>query len=630
MILQKTYSQIKHFKKKIKEIKNITHYLSNHGINKEVSNISCRNKFNKSRQKKFFSRTMGYFNIDKFKLKNSTSSLFQSNDIDLVHNLNIDNIGQMNDDSILKDNLINSLEKKTKGKEDQEIGDYLNEKIQKKQEQIKFPKLEIIKGLNKYKSFELIQTHKKKLQNDMTDHLQKELINKLKNMRVEINGKKKEKNDIFKKIKKIEHELEGLNMENYLSKKKFKKQFDDIAKKSAEESLNNKTQAKLKANQNKFINFNKIFKSDNISSDSQNNNLTRIIKTPSQLSLVSNKNNETQNQKKEKINNINNILPPKTRKSISKKSFEKFKVNLLQSQLQKEFEMFLNSQKEKELNMKLNKKNLENELKKLDKELEKTKKEEKEIIRKLMQYYKEILFKGKPVKKDGLVWVVKAIWYLGENVPMSFLPPFLDFDSIEYLFKLAHKQLEIEYFTKKVHEMKLSLKKDISDKYKNDFIRLKIKYKSKKENNNSLLLDKSKFYINMKKANNESISEEKKNVYLDLVKEFEEKNRQFELMNLPEINRINSVKEHLQKIKDDIIKLKQNEIKRISKCFIENNYEEIYHTNIETVLSALIGTDTKDTEMNKYHILKKNHMLKLKKIRFFDHEHVRKIFSIKE
>ena len=132
--------QIKHFKKKIKEIKNITHYLSNHGIDKVVSNISCRNKFNKSRQKKFFSRTMGYFNIDKFKLKNSTSSLFQSNDIDLVHNLNIDNIGQMNDDSIIKDNLINSLEKKTKGKEDQEIGDYLNEKMDFCAKHFFFPK----------------------------------------------------------------------------------------------------------------------------------------------------------------------------------------------------------------------------------------------------------------------------------------------------------------------------------------------------------------------------------------------------------------------------------------------------------------------------------------------------------
>ena len=63
---------------------------------------------------------------------------------------------------------------------------------------------------------------------------------------------------------------------------------------------------------------------------------------------------------------------------------------------------------------------------------------------------------------------------------------------------------------------------------------------------------------------------------------------------------------------------------RIFKCFIENNYEEKFNTNIETVLSALIGTDAKDTEMNKYNVVKKNYISKLKKIRFFDHEHISK------
>ena len=36
----------------------------------------------------------------------------------------------------------------------------------------------------------------------------------------------------------------------------------------------------------------------------------------------------------------------------------------------------------------------------------------------------------------------------------------------------------------------------------------------------------------------------------------------------------NKVKKHIEKIKKDIVELKKNEIKRISKCFIENDYEE--------------------------------------------------------
>ena len=318
------------------------------------------------------------------------------------------------------------------------------------------------------------------------------------------------------------------------------------------------------------------------------------------------------------------------------------------------------------LNLKLDLKNLENALNKIDKDLETSRKEEKEIISKLMLFYKELLFKGKSLKKDGLVWIIKAIWYLGENVPMSFMPQFLDFESIDYLFKLAHKQLEIEYFSKKIREMKLNLKKDISIKYKDDIKKLNISNKVENENNNKYSsFDKRKLYSNMKKENNVLANENKKDVYRDLVKEFEEKNLQFEIMNLPEVNRINNVKKHVEKkiknyseleklleeekdqnivkkLKDNLLQFKSNdeeeqkkinanlkkeEIKRISKCFIENNYEEKYHTNIETVLSALIGTDAKDTEMNKYNTHKKNYIAKLKKIRFFDHEHIRKILS---
>ena len=121
------------------------------------------------------------------------------------------------------------------------------------------------------------------------------------------------------------------------------------------------------------------------------------------------------------------------------------------------------------------------------------------------------------------------------------------------------------------------------------------------------------------------IIENKKDTYRNLVKKFKEKNLQFELTNLPEINQINIVKKQIEKIKDEIMQLKQNEVKRITKCFIEKNYGKKYNTTIETVLTALIGSDAKDTELNKYNIHKKNYIANLKKIRFFDHEHIKKI-----
>lgn len=652
MNFRKTNYKLKILKDTKKDIKYSTQHIINKDAKRLVPNLSCRNYFKKSPQNPLFIKTLNQFNLEKTKLKNSSSALFQSNDVDFVRNLNFDYLGQINENIMLRENLINSLHNNSNEEEEEKTEeDLLKENLSKnkneaEKEQIQLPKLNTntIKTLNKYKSYELIQSHKRKIKNEISEQLQKELINKLKNLRGEVNLKKTEKNEIFKKIKNIEKELDEIDLENYFSKEKYKRQIDDIVKKTMEERkeevIKNKAHAKLEAKKKKFIksgNFMEIFgkgKVDNPSPINNNNKDSNNINnnTPSKSSRTNLKNEaekpiiETHNL----INNFenNNFTDKNARKSLNKKSLEIFKINLLQTQRKKEFENFQNSQKEKVLNLKLDLKNLENVLNKIDKDLETSRKEEKEIISKLMLFYKELLFKGKSLKKDGLVWIIKAIWYLGENVPMSFMPQFLDFESIDYLFKLAHKQLEIEYFSKKIREMKLNLKKDISIKYKDDIKKLNISNKVENENNNKYSsFDKRKLYSNMKKENNVLANENKKDVYRDLVKEFEEKNLQFEIMNLPEVNRINSVKKHVEKIRDDIIQLKKNEIKRISKCFIENNYEEKYHTNIETVLSALIGTDAKDTEMNKYNTHKKNYIAKLKKIRFFDHEHIRKILS---
>ena len=50
--------------------------------------------------------------------------------------------------------------------------------------------------------------------------------------------------------------------------------------------------------------------------------------------------------------------------------------------------------------------------------------------------YKESLFKGKNVKKEGLIQIIKAIQNLGEDVTVSNIPEFLDSESIKFLFKL--------------------------------------------------------------------------------------------------------------------------------------------------------------------------------------------------
>ena len=658
MSFRKTEYKSKRPKKKLKDIKYSTQQILNKYPKKLIPNLSCNNFFPKSHQQPLFLKTTNHLDINKILFKNSSSKLFRSNDVDLVHNLNFDYMGNLNDNNILRENLIStSLQNKEK-EEEEKMYDILDEKLtqnENKKDELELPKIPKLKKLNKYKSYELIQNHKKKIQNEMSEQIEKELINKIKSIRNKMNQKKIEKNEIFIKIKKIEIELDEIYMENFFSKEKYKKQIDDIVKKTIEEGkeeeIKNKVHAKLEAKKKKYFkpgNFHmEIFKqnkaetnisnsknSSKISINTIKNNNNNINNLPSTTTNTNTKNENPKHtfNKIDSLKNIdfeiNNMNNPNSRKSMSKKSLENFKINILQTQRKKEFDSFQNAQKEKKLTLKIELKNLENDLNKINKESDILRKEEKEIINKLMLFYKELLFKGKEAKKDGLVWIIKSIWYLGENVPVSFMPEYLDLESIEYLFQLAHKQLEIEYFMKKIREMKLALKKEISLKYKKDLIKLNQENETENENDHYHVINKSEIYRNMKKIeSNETENENKKNIYVDLVKEFEEKNLQLEITKLPEINRINNVKKHIEKIKKEIIELKKNEIKRISKCFIENNYEDKYHTNIETVLTALIGTDAKDTAMNKFNLDKKNYLSKLKKIRFFDHEHIRKILS---
>ena len=655
MNFRKTEYRLKKPKHIFKDIKYSTQNIIKKNPKKLIPNLSCRNFFHKSHKQPIFLNTTNQFDFDKLLLKKSSSNLFQSNDVDLVRNLNFDYLEQINDNTLLRENLIsNSLQNNPKEKEESKIFDFMQEKLkhnENKKDQLELPKLQKIKKSNKYKSYEIIQSHRKQIQNEMGEQIEKELINKIKNLRNNMNEKKIEKNEIFLKIKKIELELDEIYMENYFSKQKYKKQIDDIVKKNLydrkDEENKNKAQAKLEAkkkkynksgnfhmeifNQNKAeTNINNSSNSPNVSNSTNKNNNN----LPSTTVNTNIKNEEPRNNfdrmpslKNMDYSNIKNTSNQNSKKNMSKKSMEIFKINLLQTQRKKEFQNYQSAQKEKKLTLKLELKNLENDLNKIDKELDETRKEEKEIINKLMLFYKELLFKGNQTKKDGIVWIIKSIWYLGENVPLSFMPEFLDLESIEYLFQLAQLQLEIDYFTKKILEMKLALKKDISSKYKNDIIKLNINNNKDNGNKKNLINHKSKIFRDMEKDSEEIELENKKNVYTELVKEFEKKNLQFEITNLPEVNRINKVKKHIEKIKKDIVELKKNEIKRISKCFIENDYEEKYHTNIETVLAALIGIDAKDTEMNKFNLNKKDYLSKLKKIRFFDHEHIRKILS---
>ena len=74
------------------------------------------------------------------------------------------------------------------------------------------------------------------------------------------------------------------------------------------------------------------------------------------------------------------------------------------------------------------------------------------IKKKLLLHYHILLNDGKDTRSEGLVWIIKSIWNLGENVIMSYLPNYLDEKCIKFLFHIAHKDFDLmkmnEDFTK--------------------------------------------------------------------------------------------------------------------------------------------------------------------------------------
>jgi septal ring factor EnvC (AmiA/AmiB activator) len=117
---------------------------------------------------------------------------------------------------------------------------------------------------------------------------------------------------------------------------------------------------------------------------------------------------------------------------------------------------------EKIVELKKELKQLKVPLKSLNNEIIELKNVKKNVKHKLMRHYQELLYNGKEIRNEGLIWIIKAIWRLGENVPMSFMPTFLDFNAIKYLFNMARLSIELEAKKKFIIELRTKLKNEVN------------------------------------------------------------------------------------------------------------------------------------------------------------------------
>ena len=295
--------------------------------------------------------------------------------------------------------------------------------------------------------------------------------------------------------------------------------------------------------------------------------------------------------------------------------------------IQKEQE-YLKQLKYDKLNaLKMKISNINIPLKKLNKEIFEIKNQERNVVNKLMTHYETLLFRGEEVRNEGLIWIIKAIWSLGENVPMTFIPPFLDFKSIEFLFQYAHKSIELDNSKKILNDLKNKLqvkmhklfyaskspgKYSSSFEFKTDLIKKNsiVKRSIKEHNFINAYIKASEFEEDNKNVSTlkqmKSIMEDKKKSIINLNK-------------LQGIDQIEELKSKIKEIENDISNLKKNEIHRLFKEFVENDYENKYHVKIDDVLAALLGEHNKNIEINKYSKYKKDYFDELKNIRFYQY-----------
>lgn len=220
-----------------------------------------------------------------------------------------------------------------------------------------------------------------------------------------------------------------------------------------------------------------------------------------------------------------------------------------------------------------------------------------------MNYYNSILVEGIDTRKEGLSWIIRAIWNLGEDVNMRYIPNFLDEKAIDFLFLIARKYENVDKLKNKIYNLrKQMLLIEQSQTKTNHTIDKK---SSSLGSSQSLPLYCSK--------NGKDFMKEMKKHYDDL-----EKPDNFTYRSKcpkktggvePKIENLMTLVKKLEATveiaENEIKRLNELEMIRITKEFIENDYEKRFQTTQDIVIGALIGEENKKTEYIKQEKVKK-------------------------
>ena len=559
-------------------------------------------------------------------LKELSVNIFQSNDIDLVRNLNPDSNIDLVGNILFKEQLKNN-------------------------------------------SFNLSNYFKKDNKENNGDS--KEKFNKNE-------GDGEENKDFQKKISEVQQS--GF-IEKELNKKLKKLREDYIIKKEEKIKINNKFKEKL--NEIDSIEYDIQF-IDNEQQILTNNN-TKLSEDSPKSGEINGKNQKNNNQNSKNKKEKEKENQPQENGENTEDKMSQY-VNYFKSQKKRETEKIKKQKKIFELKQDINQ--LKAPFNSICQEINELKNTERSTKQKLMRHYLELLYNGKEIRNDGLIWIIKAIWKMGENVPLSFMPTFLDLDAIKYLFNMTKISIEIDSTKKYIYDIMRKLKEKVNSLPKNKLMSFKDQFKEEsksKINNNDKIgfKDFDEFNTNENdnvKNNNNDVNNIKLNLLpsfeknrksslrngnkyifkkklikslstpdimkrlsimsqssilnmshlakkeevigtiLQFSKKFEQKEKnQLDITSLPEVLEIKKLRKKIALLNQQKKEMKRNEINRIFNEYANNDYEKIYHAPIDVVLGALLGEHSRNLEVSNFNIFKKGFLEEVKNLRFYEY-----------
>ena len=557
------------------------------------------------------------------KMKKGLSAfLFQNNEVDLVRSLNPDSEKDLCENLLFKENLINNIENNDNFDMPEQ---YIGQKIL-------LPKIKRLTINGILESEKKLNRNKKEAAKNLANNLlEKELYNDLKNIRNKYSTIKIKKKELFIKFENIMREIDSTNLDLHILELKHTDNYlSKIFEFRTKELETKRIQREKMENGNKFNN--KVMNTlsekvpnliEGLDMNIINKQMNNNINENNIDSKNSNHNSENKSQFEDKMKKMKMLY-------LAKKEQEELKLEKYQTI--KNYKNLI--------------KKIEDEINSLNKELTELREQEHNIVQKLMKHFQALLFNGRDTRNEGLVWIIKAMWSLGKNVPMQFIPTFLDFKSIEFLFKLANKSIELDNKKKLLNEQKKELNiklhrlyyfKDNNKKEKNVFnkkliSKKNLNYKRKSSlifktnliKKNSVLKNSISDSIFVKSYLHSNVDEEEENenepnTFKEISKVICNNNKNYEIEQLSEMKSIENLQKNIRDVEKEIENLKKEEIKRIFKEFIANDYRNRYHVSVDIVLSALLGEHTKNIEINKYAKYEREYIESIKNLRFFEY-----------